>query len=256
MDYYNKLIQLSTQKLCCPFCGCHIPNNDDTHKIHSVSIMYHITGNAKPIRDIICETLNIDSTNFRIAEYPTDNSIILEYIICPHCNEIATIVNSPCNDMSIPVIPKFLGKKFPEYIPEPIRQDYEEACLIADLSPKASATLSRRCIQGMIRNRWKIKKSRLIDEINEVAQNSGMPQNQKDALNALRDIGNIGAHPEKDINIIVDVEPNEAKLMLSLIEFFMQQWYIQKHEEEEMMNKITAIAQQKKNIKNSPPGQN
>lgn len=256
MDYYEKLMQLSTQKICCPFCGCHIPNNDDTHKLHIVSIMYHLTGDSKPIRDITCETFNVNSTNFRIGNELTANSIIIEYIICPDCKEIATIVNNPYNDVSIPVIPKSSGKKYPEYIPEQIRQDYEEACLIADLSPKASATLSRRCIQGMIRHCWNIKKSRLVDEIDEVAQKSGMPQNQRDALDALRNIGNIGAHPEKDVNIIVDVEPNEAKLMLSLIEYFMQQWYIQKHDEEELMNKIIDIAQQKKNIKNHPQEQN
>ena len=36
-------------------------------------------------------------------------------------------------------------------IPIPqLMDDYEEACAIVNLSPKASATLSRRCLQGMI----------------------------------------------------------------------------------------------------------
>jgi len=59
------------------------------------------------------------------------------------------------------LIPQSLAKVFPDYIPIPIRDDYKEACLIRDLSPKASATLARRCLQGMIRDFWEIKKSRL-----------------------------------------------------------------------------------------------
>ncbi len=52
------------------------------------------------------------------------------------------------------LIPPSSAKVFPDYVPEPIREDYKEACAIRDLSPKASATLSRRCLQGMIRDFW------------------------------------------------------------------------------------------------------
>ena len=38
-----------------------------------------------------------------------------------------------------------------DYILEAILEDYKEACLIKDKSPKAAATLARRCLQGMIR---------------------------------------------------------------------------------------------------------
>ena len=45
---------------------------------------------------------------------------------------------------------------FPEYIPAQIRQDYGESCKIVSLSPKAFATLSRRCLQEIIRDFWSI----------------------------------------------------------------------------------------------------
>jgi hypothetical protein len=48
------------------------------------------------------------------------------------------------------LIPPSSAKVFPEYVPEPIRDDYTEACAIRDLSPKASATLSRRCLQARL----------------------------------------------------------------------------------------------------------
>ena len=56
------------------------------------------------------------------------------------------------------LIPSSTAKTLPDYIPQQIRNDYQEACSIRNLSPKASATLSRRCLQGMIRDFWEIKK--------------------------------------------------------------------------------------------------
>jgi hypothetical protein len=55
-------------------------------------------------------------------------------------------------------------KPQPDFIPAALRADYAEACRIRNLSPKASATLARRCLQGMIRDFCGIAKGRLIDD--------------------------------------------------------------------------------------------
>ena len=44
------------------------------------------------------------------------------------------------------ILPEATYKHYPDYIPIQIRQDYEEACIIIDKSPKAAATLYRRCL--------------------------------------------------------------------------------------------------------------
>lgn len=144
--------------------------------------------------------------------------------------------------------PQSSAKPFPEYIPLPIRQDYEEACLICGLSPKASATLSRRCLQGIIRDFWGISKPRLVDEIKELQGHIDPTTWQ--AIDAVRSIGNIGAHMEKDINLIVDVDPDEADLLLRLIEVLLEEWYIRRYEREQHMQKVIAAAQSKSAIKN------
>jgi hypothetical protein len=141
------------------------------------------------------------------------------------------------------LIPPSDAKVFPEHVPKPIRDDYVEACLIRDLSPKASATLSRRCLQGMIRNFWGISKARLVDEIDAIRDKTDSLT--WDAIDAVRKIGNIGAHMEKDINVIVDVEPNEAQLLIGLIELLVKDWYIAKHEREERLKNIVAVSQVK-----------
>ena len=143
--------------------------------------------------------------------------------------------------------PQSSAKPFPAYIPAPLLQDYEEACLICSLSPKASATLSRRCLQGIVRDFWGISKSRLIDEINELK--GKIDSTTWEAIDAVRSLGNIGAHMEKDINLIVDVEPDEANLLIRLIEVLLEEWYIRRHEREEHMQKVIAAAKAKNDIK-------
>ena len=134
-------------------------------------------------------------------------------------------------------------KKYPNYIPEAVLNDYREAVLISELSPKASATISRRCLQGIIRDYWKVKPGKLFDEIFEIAEK--IDRVTYDAIDSIRKIGNIGAHMEKDINLIIDVDPNEAKILISLIELLIESWYIARHDKEERLLKIKAIADNK-----------
>ena len=143
--------------------------------------------------------------------------------------------------------PQSSAKPFPDYIPESIRQDYTEACLIQDISPNASATLSRRCLQGMIRNFWGISKKSLNEEIKELE--TKVDPSTWQAIDALRQIGNIGAHMEKDVNVIIDVEPEEASLLIGLIETLLKDWYITRHEREERNKNLQRIAQAKNSLK-------
>ena len=77
------------------------------------------------------------------------------------------------------LLPQSSAKPQPDFIPEPLRHDYYEACAIRDLSPKASATLIRRCLQGMIRDFCGIAKSTLakeIDALREALDNHTAPK--------------------------------------------------------------------------------
>jgi len=143
--------------------------------------------------------------------------------------------------------PKSGARPFPAYIPKPILDDYNEACLIANDSPKASATLSRRCLQGMIRDFWGIKDKTLALEI--TALQGKVDSTTWDAIDAVRSVGNIGAHMEKDINLIVDVEPEEAQQLIGLIEFLLKDWYVGRHEREEHKKRVIALGAAKASAK-------
>jgi hypothetical protein len=149
------------------------------------------------------------------------------------------------------LIPPSTAKVFPNYVPQPIRDDYVEACAIRDLSPKASATLSRRCLQGMIRDFWKISKGRLVDEIDGIKDK--VDATTWAAIDAVRKIGNIGAHMEKDINVIVDVDPDEAQLLIELIELLIKDWYVTRQERAERLAAIVKVKDSKDAAKTAGP---
>jgi len=144
------------------------------------------------------------------------------------------------------LLPESEAKALPNYIPPAIQQDYYEACRIRDLSPKASATLSRRCLQGMIRDFWKITKGNLKEEIEALQDKVDL--DVWGSIDAVRSVGNIGAHMEKDINVIVDVEPKEAQLLIGLIEQLIDEWYIARNNRKKRTEKLKELVNTKNQI--------
>lgn len=220
----------------CPFCGRHATIGDRDHSIDS-------------------HTFNLDNKYGPQAF----QSLV---VVCPNsdCREYALIVtlmdqrliagkgwtNDPPK-RRWRLIPDAELELFPDYVPASVLADYREAALIRELSPKASATLSRRCLQGMIRDFWRIKAGRLVDEI-ELLEHQIDPLTWN-AIDAVRKIGNIGAHMEKDINEIVEVDPQEAGLLIGLIETLIRDWYVGRHERQTRMASIVATANSKKQPK-------
>ncbi len=192
-------------------------------------------------------------------------AIVTYVVTCPNpdCKEFSIsaelfktkLINTPYTERFLdgkPITkwhlrPNSFAVQLPDYIPSQIKSDYEEACLIRDLSPKASATLSRRCLQGIIRDYWQISKNRLIDEIQALKEK--IDPLTWNAINSVRSIGNIGAHMEKDINLIIDVDSNEAQLLIGLIEILIKDWYIARHERQKHFEKIIDVAKEKNESK-------
>ncbi len=141
------------------------------------------------------------------------------------------------------LVPPSKAKTYPDYIPKPIIDDYSEACLIVDLSPKASATLSRRCLQGIIRDFWQVNPGKLANEIDQIKDKTDAIT--WEAIDSVRKVGNIGAHMEKDIDLIVDIDPNEANLLVNLIEILLKDWYVDREEKRNRLAQIKSISNKK-----------
>jgi hypothetical protein len=151
------------------------------------------------------------------------------------------------------LIPDMSAKPQPAYIPRQLIEDYTQACRIRDLSPKASATLARRCLQGMIRNFCKITKKTLDQEIKALrvaiddgTAPRGVTPESVDGIDDVRKVGNIGAHMESDVNMIIDIEPGEAQMLIELIETLFDEWYVAQYKREQRFAGVKALAEAKK----------
>jgi hypothetical protein len=117
----------------------------------------------------------------------------------------------------------------PNEVPDGFRNDYIEACLTLTDSPKASAALSRRCLQHILRECAKVKRGNLADEIQQVLDESKLPSHLLDSLDAVRNIGNFAAHPTKSkaSGEVIDVEPGEAEWNLDILEALFDYYFVQ-----------------------------
>lgn len=224
----------------CPYC-----NRDTTIIDSNYSSGHHRFEHNNKDGDLWLETKVIVCPNKDCKEYSISASLFKAFYH-QHYREWRSC-GQPLLHWNLK--PKSQAKVFPSYIPQTILEDYEEACLIRDLSPKASATLSRRCLQGIIRDFHNIRKGRLVDEIEALKGN--IDPLVWEAIDGVRNIGNIGAHMEKDINLIIDVEPQEASALVGLIEMLLKDWYIDRYEKQQQLQDIVRISENKKKIKNN-----
>jgi hypothetical protein len=112
-------------------------------------------------------------------------------------------------------------------VTERIAQDYIEACNVLPISAKASAALSRRCLQHMLRSHGYSARD-LTNEIelllNETDPLKALPLRLRKTIDAIRNFGNFAAHPNEDKAMleIIDVEPHEAGWYLEIIEELLE----------------------------------
>jgi hypothetical protein len=65
------------------------------------------------------------------------------------------------------------------------------------------------------------------------------------AIDAVPRVGNIGAHMEKDIDLIIEVDPGEAQDLIGLIEMLFDAWYVARSKRQDRLAAIVKIAEGK-----------
>lgn len=194
------------------------------------------------------ETLTRYGCSHPIPENTKPTHLYVYHIKCTNkeCGNITVVGYLSFRDEQVDIIPQNYNsyKIYPDYIPKQIRDDYREAALIMSHSPKASATLLRRCLQGMIHDFWDIHEKNLNAEITTL-KSKNIPSTQWAAIDGLRKLGNIGAHMEHDVNTIIDIDEGEAQKLMKLIELLIEKWYIARHDEEALFAEITGMADEK-----------
>ena len=127
------------------------------------------------------------------------------------------------------ILPKASGRSplSPEVL-QKYAEDYNEACLVLADSSKASAALSRRCLQLLLRDEAKVKHQDLFKEIQELLDRGTLPSHIAESLDVVRNIGNFAAHPikSKSTGEIVPVEPGEAEWNLDVLESLFDFYFV------------------------------
>lgn len=181
--------------------------------------------------------------------------------ICPSCKEISLIyiegkyqinqmyerIEEPYSNIKILYPLSTRGIKLSKEVPDIYKNDFEEASIVLPLSPKASAALSRRCLQNFLHDHLNIKERTLAKEIRKFIETQSLPSYLLDAVDAIRNIGNFAAHPMKDTNTgeVVNVEPGEAEWLLEVLEMIFDFYFIQpaklKQRRTELNEKLKAV---------------
>ena len=185
---------------------------------------------------------------------------VTRYCTCPGCEKIiielgkGTETGSGWEDRWDWVLaePKAISRPpLPPAVSPEFACDYKEGCLTLADSVKASAALSRRCLQNLLTEKAGTTKTNLADQIQEVIDSKQLPSYLSKALDAVRNIGNFAAHPikSKSTGEIVEVEPGEAEWNLDILERLFDFYFVQ----EEVLRKKREKLNQKLKDAGKPP---
>ena len=176
-------------------------------------------------------------------------------LVCPACKRLSITLafDGTAGIQRYLVWPRNTSGRAPVPIevPSHTAEDYTEACVVLADSPKASAALSRRCLQTVLREAAKVKHDDLSKEIQQVLDSKALPSYLADAIDGIRNVGNFAAHPikSKQTGMIEDVEPGEAEWSLDTLEGLFDFYYVQPA----LLAKKTAAINTKLTAAGKPP---
>ncbi len=129
----------------------------------------------------------------------------------------------------------------PLEVPEYLAKDYLQACNVLTISPEASAALSRRCVQGILREKGYAQRE-LAMQIQAVLDSKTLPTHISSVLDAVRNIGNFAAHPMKSQHSgeILEVEPGEAEWNLEVLEALFDFYFVQEVANQKRIDALNA----------------
>ena len=196
----------------CPYCQVTVQLIGDRLK-GIIMTPHHILGQAAASRD----------------------GYIVNSSVCPSCQQVVIAAEQVTYDdesedyeavaerLLVPPAPQRL---VPPEVPEQIARDYMEAATTLPYSPKASAALSRRCLQAVLRDAGCARQRNLSEQIQAVLPQ--LPSYLAEQVDAVRQIGNFAAHPIKDSRSgeIVVVEPGEAQWNLDVLDLLFDFYYV------------------------------
>ena len=167
---------------------------------------------------------------------PSCNNLIVRYLEGTYySNDTYRSIQEPFTKCII-IYPKLsIGISLSEEVPEEYAWDFKEASMLINVSPKASAALSRRCLQNFFHNHMGIIHDSLAEEINEFISKQDVPIYLGEAVETIRIMCNFSSYPLKSTNTgeIIDVETGEAEWLLEVLQTLFDFYFVlpKKHEQ-------------------------
>ena len=214
----------------------------------------------------VYSVMNVDSKVERFEKdqkngiFFSNKNLLFDFICsCPQCNNTVFIqaqvyANTVDLDMEtadeqlevlssgeiLSVYPYRKNVTVPPDVPDKYAGDFREAVLVINQSPIASAALSRRVLQNILRNEFGIKARALDKEIEDFIAQPGIPSYLTDAVDAIRNIGNLAAHPLKNTNTgeVMPVEPGEAEWLIEVLNSLFDFKFTQPRKLQERRDKL------------------
>jgi hypothetical protein len=162
-----------------------------------------------------------------------------EHLTCPECGKAIIYLEAVTKqraNQGTTTVARFMAypphksmRPLPAEVPDPYKRDFDEAVAVLPLSPKASAALSRRNLQAVLRDKALTQQKDLFDQIEEVVATARLPSHIADGLHAVRNIGNFAAHEIKSkvTGAIVEVEAGEAEWNLDVLESLFDFYFVE-----------------------------
>jgi hypothetical protein len=243
-NQYLTLLDVIPQaiSLNCPHCQVYsIMKFDSTVKRFDQGDKYGI-----PFRDaetllfdFVCSCPNCNNTVFIQAQAQAN-------AVRPHPRAAYEELDASSGGKVVSIYPYRERITIPPEVPEKYADDFREAVLVLDLSPMASAALSRRILQNILRDEFGIQHRTLADEIDTFIAQSGIPSYLTNAVDAIRNIGNLAAHPLKSTNTgeVMAVEPGEAEWLIEVLDSLFDFKFVQPMKLQERRDQLNAKLQE------------
>jgi hypothetical protein len=113
-------------------------------------------------------------------------------------------------------------------VPEPYRTDCMEAAATLPVSAQASAAISRRCLQAVLRDKAGTTSRDLNGQLDEVLSANTLPSDLAEDVDAIRHIGNFAAHQQESnvTGLVLPVEPGEAEWSVTILEALLDFYFV------------------------------
>jgi hypothetical protein len=204
------------------------------------------------------QTVTDEGRHITFADLTIENAdgprrLVTKFVVCPNpaCREFS--LSATLHSLEISgnraytgkhlktwaLVPPSRARSFPITLPHQVLEDYQEACLTIESSPKVAAALARRCLSEMLRDFWRVQPGRLGDEFRQIK--SAADPLTWEAIESVRKTGLIGARMDSEGAEILPTEHGEAKMLIGLIETLIEDWYIGREERRKRLEGIRQI---------------